>query len=253
MRGQTSIASVFTPLMEPPALDPRAHALFLDFDGTLADIAPRPEDVVLAPALRQTLATLTHAMGGAVALLSGRSTSNLRGYLGGAVMHVAGIHGQELESRGLTQPSPASVAAAAAEFRALQHEGALTARIEDKTLSLALHYRHDPSAEAEVRRIAHSVAARRQLRVLEGKMVVELIAGSFDKGDALDAFMRAPAFLGRTPIMVGDDTTDEDAFTAAHRLGGFGVLVGPPRPSSASFLLASPSAVHAWLSTGLGA
>ncbi len=251
MRGQTLLASLITPRIEPPALNPSTHALFLDFDGTLAEIAPRPEDVTLAPALLETLATLRRNMGGALALLSGRSTSNLRGYLGAAIAHVAGVHGQELESQGLKQPSPASVAAAAEEFRALQSEGVLTARIEDKTLSLALHYRHDPSAESAVRRIAHSVATRRQLRVLEGKMVVELIAGSFDKGDALEAFMRTPSFAGRVPIMVGDDITDEDAFAAAQAQSGFGILVGCPRPSSASFLLASPSAVHSWLAAAI--
>jgi trehalose 6-phosphate phosphatase len=253
MRGSPSVSSYPVPMVDPPALDPNEHALFLDFDGTLVDIAERPEDVVLTPDLRDQLSELNVAMGGAIALLSGRTTVTLRNYVGDAISNIAGVHGQDIAAHGLTaeaQPSPPAISAAAEELQRMQHAGVLDARIEDKRLSLALHYRHAPHAEADVRRIAHMLATRRQLRVLEGKMVVELLASSFDKGDALNAFMRTPTFNGRTPIMIGDDTTDEDAFVAAHAQGGFGILVGPPRQSIAQFALPSPAAVQGWLRAG---
>jgi trehalose 6-phosphate phosphatase len=82
-------------------------------------------------------------------------------------------------------------------------------------------------------------------------MVVELTLGVRNKGDALAAFMAEAPFLGRTPLAVGDDLTDEDAFAAAQSAGGAGVLVGPARASAARYVLPDATAVARWLEAGL--
>jgi trehalose 6-phosphate phosphatase len=164
------------------------------------------------------------------------------------------VHGHEMKfgdeiRRDEAAHSP--IPFAAAEIRVLQRNEQMPALLEDKGVSLALHYRHAPHAEHDVRRIAQDIATRRGLRVLEGKMVIELITGPHTKGDALMNFMRTPPFAARTPIMIGDDITDEHGFRAARAAGGFGILVGAPRDTEAAYRLDDPRAVHAWLQAGL--
>ncbi|MGH6949995.1 MAG: trehalose-phosphatase [Vitreimonas sp.] len=241
-------------LAAPPPLDVRRHALFLDLDGTLVEIAATPEDVVASAALRDTLGRLGHAMDGALALVTGRTIESADRILDGAVENIAGVHGFERRLAGAhhcAESDLAPLAAACAEARGLADAGLLRARIEDKAAAMALHYRHAPEAAWEVRRAADELADRHGLSVLEGKMVVELTLGVRTKGDAVAAFMHAPTFAGRTPMAVGDDVTDEDAFAAACALGGAGVLVGEPRPTSATYHLADSAQVAAWLTEAL--
>lgn len=237
----------------PPTLDARAHALFLDLDGTLAPIVERPSDAAVAEHLRRTLAQLCTAMQGAVALLTGRTVEDADRILGGAVAYIAGVHGAEIRRPGeaTRRGDDAQMEAARRDARALVD--ALPARVdlEDKGVSLALHYRRAPQAEAEVRRIAERVAQRHRLRALPGKMVIEIVAGSRTKASALENFMAQPPFADRLPVAVGDDFTDEDAFAAAQAQGGFAVLVGEPRTSAARFRLADPEAVDRWLAAAL--
>jgi trehalose 6-phosphate phosphatase len=242
------------PRSPPPPLDVRAHALFLDLDGTLVEIAERPDDVVAGAALRELLARLSQAMDGALALITGRTIESADRILHGAVPNIAGVHGFEQRLRGdLTRASDdlAPLARAAEEAAALASQGALDARLEDKASGLALHFRHAPDAGPDVRRAAEALAEKHGLSLIEGKMVVELTLGVRTKGDAVAAFMTEAPFAGRRPIAVGDDVTDEDAFAAARSAGGLGVLVGDPRPSAARHSLSGASAVAAWLAAGL--
>jgi trehalose 6-phosphate phosphatase len=89
------------------------------------------------------------------------------------------------------------------------------------------------------------------LTALWGHMVAELRTPGPDKGDALAAFMAEPPFAGSRPVFIGDDLTDEDAFAAAAAGGGFGVLVGPDRPTAARMRLENVEAVHAWLTAAI--
>jgi trehalose 6-phosphate phosphatase len=243
-----------TVLQQPPPLDRSKHALFLDLDGTLVDIATRPEDVVAGEALRRLLAALSTEMKGAVALLTGRTIESAEGVLGGAINTIAGLHGFECRVGGKTfrvADDLAAVRAAFSEAEALVATGALQARIEDKGAGVALHCRETPEQCSFVRRTAETLAEKHGLTVLEGKMVAELTLGVRTKGDALFNFMADPPFKGRTPVAVGDDVTDEDAFEAATARGGFGVFVGVPRSTRARFALPNAAAVSVWLQAGL--
>jgi trehalose 6-phosphate phosphatase len=240
----------------PPPLDIRAHALFLDLDGTLVDIAARPEDVIAGDSLRTLLRRLAENLDGALALITGRTIESAEAVLGDAAENIAGLHGFECRFNGeITRAHDdlSAVANALKEAKAMVADGVLRARIEDKTAGLALHYRDDPSAGPSVRRIAETLAEKHGLSVLEGKMVAELTFGVRNKGDALTAFMQEASFKGRIPIAIGDDVTDEDAFRAAANGGGYGIRVGDLQHSAARFRFADTAAVIAWLETGVAA
>jgi trehalose 6-phosphate phosphatase len=243
-------------LDKPPPLDARVHALFLDLDGTLVNIATRPEAVVAGDGLRNLLGALTERFDGAVALVTGRTIESAETVLGGAIETIAGLHGFERRFEGAitrARDDLTAINAAIAEAHALVASGELQARIEDKTAGVALHYREHPSAASSVRRAAETLAEKHGLSVLEGKMVAELSFGVRTKGDALNAFMQEAPFLGRTPVALGDDVTDEHAFAAAFAGGGFGVLVGAPKVTAARFALPDTKAVSSWLAAGLAA
>lgn len=243
-----------TTLQDPAALDVAEHALFLDLDGTLVDIAARPEDVVAGDALRRLLRSLSTEMNGAVALLTGRTIESADAVLNGAIASIAGLHGFERRHNGATARAEgdlSGVQAALVAARSFRQTGLLPARIEDKRAGFALHYRDNPEAAPIVRNVAEMIAEQHSLTIVEGKMVTELTLGVQTKGDALNAFLKEAPFRGRTPIAIGDDLTDEDAFTAAREHGGFGILVGASRVTGAQFALASASAVSAWLQAGL--
>ena len=120
--------------------------------------------------------------------------------------------------------------------------------IEDKTHAIAVHYRQAPTvkakARAEVRRL---VEGRPDLQILDGKMVFEIKSCGIDKGTAIKAFMAEPPFVGRTPIFLGDDITDEDGFAIVNDLGGHSIRVGGRAKTAARFRLPNVTAVIEWL------
>lgn len=224
-------------------------ALFLDLDGTLAPIVQRPDDAILAVALRRVLVRLKRAMAGRLAIISGRSIIVVDRIVGIPALAVAGVHGLERRDAGgvVTRHVPAAALdAARAELAALV---TLYPRIllEDKGLSLALHFRMAPDMAAVAGAAAEAVAVRHGLVLQPGKMVFEVRAPGPDKGAALAAFMAERPFAGARPVFVGDDVTDEAAFAAAAGLNGHGILVGPPRASAAAFRLDDVADVERWL------
>ncbi len=241
-------------LSPPPPLNVRQHALFLDLDGTLVDFAAHPEQVIASGDLRLLLQQLAHAMNGAVAIITGRTVASADAVLDGALVHVAGVHGAEHRAGKTTERSFSDlspVAAAVADATALIANGALDADIEDKGAALVLHYRRVPQFADAVRRAAGELAQRHGLNILEGKMVVELKLGQRTKANAVADFMSAQPFSGRTPIAIGDDITDEDAFRAVKEHGGDAILVGEARATAAGWRLSDTQAVSAWLQAGL--
>ncbi len=222
-----------------------ASALFLDFDGTLVDLAERPEGVFAPAGLLDTLTALRDALGGALAVVSGRPIEQLDHFLAPLTLAAAGVHGAERRSADGTLthaevPSLARVDAAAVALQA-QHPALL---IERKRGSLALHYRAAPQLQAICTAAMHNaVHASDGLVLLPGKMVLEAKAASIGKGIAIAALLREPPFAGRTPIFIGDDVTDEAGFDAVQAAGGRGIKVGP-EASSARLRLNSPDAVR---------
>ena len=228
----------------------RRIALFLDVDGVIAEIAARPELAVVPPETRATLAELRDALEGAAALVSGRPIAALERMMPGARLAAAGLHGLEFRGPGETAARPAGGGvprAAIAELRrACAAQDGL--RLEDKGATAAVHYRGHPelarAARAAVRRAA---AGRPGVAVLEGKCVVELVPAGLDKGTAIRAFMADAPFMGREPVFVGDDVTDEAGFAAVRAMGGVAVRVGPAEPTRAAWRLPDVAATGAWL------
>lgn len=241
-------------LIAPPPLDVRSHALFLDLDGTLVEFAAHPEQVVASEELRELLATLSRAMEGAVALITGRSIASADAVLDGALIHIAGIHGLERRTQDAivgVDGDLSPIAKAISDARHMIANDALDADIEDKGAAFALHYRRTPQFADPLRRVAAELAHRHGLSIVEGKMVIELKLGERTKADAVIDFMSTAPFAGRTPIAIGDDVTDEDAFRAVNELGGKAILVGASRITAAHWGLADTQAVFAWLKAGL--
>lgn len=237
-------------LAPPPPLHAGA-ALFLDLDGTLAPIEQTPSQV--GPVARRTrlLARLNQRLGGAVAVLSGRTIEDIDRIIEDGCTAIAGVHGlaRRTAQGKIVQSAPsAGLAHARSVLTALAvaRKGLL---LEDKLHSLALHYRLAPAAEAAVRDSCDRLAEQDELVIQHGEMVCELRTPGPTKGDALRAFLLEPPFKGRTPVMVGDDLTDEHGFAAASACGGFGVLVGAPRDTAARYRLDRVESVLDWLET----
>jgi trehalose 6-phosphate phosphatase len=238
---------------QPPPLT-RDVALFLDFDGTLVDIAPTPDAVTVAEALPARLRHVAWLLNGALAVVSGRPITSIDRFLGRAVHCVAGIHGAERRTA-LGHVLRSDIGAGALQlFR--QQLAALPRSnpgilVEDKEVSIAVHFREAPDAADLCRRAVDACVAASHggFERLDGKMVVELKPAGITKVTALCAYMNEAPFAGRRPVFVGDDVTDEGAFVEVSKTNGFGVIVGARAPSAATARLPSVAALHAWLNS----
>jgi len=236
-------------LAPPPWLDPSQIALFTDLDGTLAPLQATPCAVGPEPERRRLLADLDAALGGRLAVVSGRGLADIDRVLEGRVPAVGAVHG--LVRRTAAGAIEAAAAAgrapeAAAAFQALARAdpGLL---VEDKGAAVALHYRGSPQAREACRELAARLAQALGLEVQEGDHVVELRAPGPDKGGAIRAFLREPPFVGHVPVFLGDDLTDESGFAAVAELGGYPIIVGRRRPTGARYALSDVAGAHAWL------
>lgn len=226
-------------------------AFFIDFDGTLVDIAETPDAVVVPANVPSLLTRVAEKAEGALAVVSGRTIDVLDRLLAPAQFAAAGVHGAELRLPGGTRVSraPTLVDEARHAFAsvAVQHPGLLA---EDKGMAVALHFRAAPELEGVAIGAAEAVvaASRGALALQRGKMVVELRPAIADKGRALATLMEQPPFRGRRPFAAGDDLTDESMFATARALGGIAARVGPyDAGSAASVHIAAPASLRAWL------
>jgi trehalose 6-phosphate phosphatase len=220
-------------------------ALFLDFDGTIVDIAPQPHAVHVPQPVVEALEALRAYLGGAVAVISGRPIEQIDAFLSPLRLPVAGVHGAERRAADgtldLLNTHPLDHVEAAARALAARHPQLL---VECKRGSVALHYRQAPQLEQECLAVMQSaVAGSPGISLLQGKMVVEAKPGGASKGRAIEAFLAEPPFAGRLPVFIGDDITDEVGFSTVQRLGGLGIKVGTG-PSVAWQRLADPGALR---------
>ncbi len=227
----------------PPALPERA-ALLLDLDGTLLDLAPTPDTVVVPPDLPATLRRLRERLENAVAVVTGRPVEQIDALLGDAPYAVAGEHG------GVLRPAPgaALVRAALPELPAFWLDQAAAsvaaypgALLEPKARGFVFHYRQAPDAGPALQAAAHAIIAARAgaYAVLPAHMAWEIKPRGADKGTAVVTLLRFAPFAGRVPVYVGDDVTDEDAIRAADAAGGIGLRVRDA--------FGDPAGVRAWL------
>lgn len=241
--------------LSAPPLNPAASALFLDLDGTLAEICPHPDDVGPDRARTELLRDLLRVLDGRLAVVSGRSLADLDRILEGVVPAIAAVHGLDIrEADGrLSRQTPAPALDEARRVMLRLAEAQPGVLIEDKGLALACHYRAAPEARERVEAAAADLAQRLDLSVQPGHAVVELRTPGADKGSAIARLMQTPPFIGHTPVFVGDDLTDEAGFATVNTLGGLSIRVGVPEtPSLAPHRLANPGAVAGWLRAALG-
>ncbi|EJN07482.1 trehalose-phosphatase [Herbaspirillum sp. YR522] len=226
-----------------------ADALFLDFDGTLVELAPQPEDIVVPPDLIALLQQLHHYSDGALAIVSGRPLEQLDFFLAPLRLPMAGVHGAErrrADGRVIELPVP--------DVHQLRERllPLVTAnpglQLEIKRGALALHYRNAPHLEQHCTEgMSEALQHEPGFTLLRGKMVVEA-KPHINKGDALSAFLLESPFQGRRPVFIGDDVTDEAGFALAQNgeRRGLGIKVGAGT-SQALQRLADPGAVLQFL------
>lgn len=243
------------PTRLPPPPRQRAHeiALFLDVDGTLVEIEREPGAVHVPERLCRILTDLQVATDRALALVSGRSLTQLDRLFSPLRLSAAGLHG--LERRNLTSEVVRAKPDPALFHRPRQQLAAFVAAtpgtlLEDKGLTLALHYRNAPRAEAAAIAVARDAVAASAggLVLLEGKMVLELKPPGVDKGLAIAAFMRERPFAGRRPVFAGDDVTDEAGFATVNQLGGIAIRIGQDSLATAApYGQEDVTAMQSWL------
>jgi trehalose 6-phosphate phosphatase len=237
---------------DPPKLpvSPSTQALFLDVDGTLLPIAPHPDAVRVPPTLLTLLEALNARVGGALALVSGRSLADIDALFAPLRLPAAGVHGLERrDADGTVHRSDTTSLLRPLRGPLTDFVGARKGLLlEDKQHSLALHYRAAPEHEAEAEAFLRGLAAAvPELEVTRGKMVLEVKPAGVDKGTAVAAFLMEPPFAGRRPVYIGDDVTDEDAFAAVNAAGGLSIRVGTAAATAATHFLSDEAAVHDWL------
>jgi trehalose 6-phosphate phosphatase len=233
------------------ALGDTPLALFLDVDGTLLDLAARPDDVVTPAGLVTTLARAERKLAGALALISGRSIDDVDRLFAPLRLKASGVHGAEirLDPNAPTTPTAAAdlpQSLLAALRRAVEPFPGVF--VENKRFSFTVHFRLAPSAERPLRNIVKQLVDSIPIAVaiMDAHYAIEIKSPCFDKGGAIAAFLSTSTFRGRTPIFVGDDTTDETGFALVSARGGFAYSVGRPRQGAIG-AFSEPGAVREWL------
>ena len=243
--------SALTPAPRWAEINSAPTALFLDIDGTLLEFESHPDLVRATHDLIVLLRSISDALDGAIALISGRPLSDIDRVFSPWQPFAAGGHGAEVRGSSGTRLHVVDQAVVD-ELKQRATSSIATLKgvwLEDKGYGFALHYREQAEHEEAVVGIASGIAAASDgaLEVQPGSYVAELRPASYDKGLALRELMSEPPFRGRRPVVVGDDRTDEFAFAAARDLGGVSVLVGPRDDTVARYRIDDPESVRAWL------
>jgi trehalose 6-phosphate phosphatase len=224
--------------------------LFLDVDGTLLEFTDSPLETHADAGLKALLSEVAERLGGALALVSGRSIEYLDALFAPLRLPAAGLHGVERRKASGVMHGASFVDSRLDRARtALQafvqaHPGTI---LEDKGRTVAVHFRMAPGAEPSVRDTVVAVAAQlgSSYHIQGGNMMLEIKPRGFSKSSAIAAFMKEPPFSGRKPVFVGDDLTDEGGFKTVEDAGGISVSVG--NRVRGQYRLDDPAAVRGWL------
>jgi trehalose 6-phosphate phosphatase len=235
----------------------RKLLLLLDYDGTLVEIAPRPELAAPTPALLELLARLIHRSDYAVVVVSGRSLENLRNILPLPGLNYLGSHGGESLIPGKVLPAVCGDAVFPEISRWKKELAGLLEQVsgwwlEDKPQGFALHYRQtSPEHEAQLTRIADvwksRVLAQGSCQILHGKKVIEVLPRGISKGGAIRNLLLSPDFAGYFPLYVGDDTTDDSVRAAIQTQGLFFKVGEEEHTAKAVHFLKNPAQVREFL------
>ncbi len=248
----TSLARDPRPPLAPPSSD---LAFFFDLDGTLVELTAVPAGVAADATLRQLITALAAGADGAVAIITGRPISDIDRLFPDVRLPVAGQHGSERRNafgqlfRHASASHGLELARRTLQGVVARHPSLL---LEDKGLSIALHYRQAPQlagfAHRTMRGIQRTIGDA--FCVQSGKRVVELKPAGRDKGMAILEFMAEIPFHGRVPVFIGDDVTDEHGFTVVNAMDGISIKVGRGK-SSAIRQVPNVHAVRRWLTEQL--
>ena len=230
----------------------KGHALCLDVDGTILDIASTPDAVEVPRWMVPLLRDLHRQLDGAVAFVSGRNIADIDRLFAPLQLPAVGVHGGEIrtpDGRLTYDDALCAALAAALPFLDVAIRSLPGVLLEDKRRAIALHYRNVPERGREVLRLAELALAQigSDFSIIVGKCVVEIRPRHLTKGRGIEQLMQSPPFLGRTPIFAGDDVSDEDAFEAVNRMGGISVRVGSPTRTAATCQLSDPEQLRRWL------
>jgi trehalose 6-phosphate phosphatase len=230
-------------------------AWFFDIDGTLVEIASLPSGIIVHDELLRAIAGLHVLTGGAVSLITGRAISDVDRIFDMPEISIAGQHGLEVRVAGGDITSHRVPEEALRPLRdelssAIARSPGLVA--EFKGMSIALHYRMAPALASYSHRLLRALGERYvpEFVIQKGKRVVELKPPGPDKGEVIRKLMMTEPFVGRIPVFVGDDLTDEAGFAVVNELSGHSIKVGPG-PTCARFRLRTVGQVRQWLSQGM--
>ncbi|CAG9296662.1 trehalose-phosphatase [Celerinatantimonas diazotrophica] len=237
-----------------PELILNQSAMFLDFDGTLVDLQPTPDAVVVTEQLRNLLTTLDSKTNHALAIISGRSIESLDKLLRLPLLLMGGSHGMQFRKVPFgdivihpdVTPLPDKLMSQCKAF--CENNQLLW---EAKPLSSAIHYRNNPKLEIKIDEYLDTLVHQYSgVNIQRGKYIRELKPKGVNKASALEFFMQNHHFTHKTPWYFGDDTTDEDAFSWVKQHNGIAVKVGEGE-TIADYHLQSPQDVFSFLSSSL--
>jgi trehalose 6-phosphate phosphatase len=217
--------------------------IFLDFDGTLVDIAPRPELVQLKSEAQEVLRRLSKHPLATVVIVSGRRRAELLEHIGVPDIHYFGLYGWERDDHCTLPPDAQNALREVRETLEPLLKKYPNLWIENKNSSLSVHLLHVPKARHAALReelIAALQPFQKKLHAVGNIRDVEILPRSIPgKGLAVKEFLRANAATKSLAFYFGDDYSDESGFVAVGR--GASVHVGKPRPTKARYRVRTPA------------
>lgn len=230
--------------------------LFLDFDGTLVDLAPTPDGISVPDDLTDLLARLHRRLDGRIALVSGREVATLERFLPDFAGDIYGAHGAESRQGGRLTRHPLVGSAVVTDVQAQARKAVAAIEgltLETKDTGAVIHYRGVPHAEPEALTAAVRIAeAAKGMEMHRSKMAFEIRPADATKAGAVRTAMEGQPDHIR-PVVIGDDVTDEEAMEAALERDGLCIRVGDG-DSCAAYRLPDPAAVrqllHGWVTEG---